>query len=814
MKSKEAIRRLLKKKILILDGAMGTELQKRGMPGGVCPELWCLENPDIIVDIHKAYGQAGADIVYSGTFGANRYKLAQYGSADQVLEINRELARLARRAVGQKILVAGDISSTGHFVEPFGDLPFEEAVAAFSEQIRGLAEGGVDLFVIETMMDIQEARAALLAVKETYPAFTIVTLTYENGGRTLNGTDPISALITLQSLGADAVGCNCSTGPEAMLAFIEAMKPYATVPLAAKPNAGLPRLEGEETFFDMDAATFAAHGPAFAAAGVNLLGGCCGTTPDHIRFLAETLRNAPPRPPVRTALSAVSSARNYRLLERNKPLVVVGERLNPTGKKALQQELLAGRMSLVRQMTREQEQQQADLLDVNVGVPGIDEEKAIRDVLALLATATELPLVIDSAKVETIETALRLYPGRALINSISGEKEKCERLLPLAARYGAMFILLPLADGEVPETADRRIAIVREVYGKARRFGFSKEDIVVDGLVMTAATNAQAPAETLKTISWVANRFQAGTILGISNVSFGLPERNWLNASFLAMAQLSGLTMAIANPSMEELMAIKRAADVLTAKDAQATAYIAHFAGRAGNQGLAATPAKTVSAPQNPEEKLRAAVLEGNREDIADLVEKALTAGQEPRKIVDDLLIPAIVQVGELFDRKIYFLPQLIASAETMKKALAVLEPRLQSEGIPEKAKGTIVMATVQGDIHDIGKNIVVLMLKNHGYEVLDLGKDVPTETILEIIRTKSPDVVGLSALMTTTMVSMKTAIEEARKEGLACPFLIGGAVVTRSYADAIGASYARDGVEAVRVVEQLLKNSKQKNLS
>lgn len=813
MKSKEAIRRLLKKKILILDGATGTELQKQGMPGGVCPELWCLEHPDVLADIHKAYRQAGADVVYTGTFGANRYKLAQYGSAQQVREINRELARLARRAVGPGILVAGNISSTGHFVEPFGDLPFEEASAVFSEQIRGLAEGGVDLFVIETMMDIQEARAALLAVKETCPAFTMVTLTYENGGRTLNGTDPVSALITLQSLGADAIGCNCSTGPEAMLAFIEAMKPYATVPLAAKPNAGLPRLEGECTFFDMDAAAFAAHGPAFAAAGVNLLGGCCGTTPDHIRALADKLRDIPPRPPVRSSIGAVSSARSFRLLERNKPLIVVGERLNPTGKKALQQELLAGRMSLVRQMMREQEQQKADLLDVNVGVPNIDEEKTIREVISLLATATELPLVIDTSKVETMEAALRLYPGRALINSISGEREKCEKLLPLAAHYGAMFILLPLADGEVPETAGRRIAIVRDVYTKARRFGFTKEDIVIDGLVMTAATNSQAPAETLKTITWCANRFQARTILGISNVSFGLPERKWLNASFLAMAQLSGLTMAIANPSMEELMAVKRAADVLTGKDAQAAAYIAYFAGTAeGKVPTTESPTTQKAIPLSPEEKIRAAVLEGNREDITDLVEQALTAGRAAQSIVDDLLIPEIVRVGELFDRKIYFLPQLIASAETMKTALAVLEPRLQTEGGPARSKGTVVMATVKGDIHDIGKNIVVLMLKNHGFRIVDLGKDVPAETIIDAIRKESPDVVGLSALMTTTMVAMKTTIEQARNEGLSCPFMIGGAVVTRSYAETIGAAYARDGVEAVRVVEKLVGNAKKLN--
>jgi 5-methyltetrahydrofolate--homocysteine methyltransferase len=587
------------------------------------------------------------------------------------------------------------------------------------------------------------------------------------------------------------------------------MKPHATVPLAAKAQTrDCPGLEGEETFFDTWTPKHFAprRAPAFAARRGQPSGGCCG---NNSRSYPTPGRNAPGRgaasPTVRTALSAVSSARSYRLLTRNEPLVIVGERLNPTGKKALQQELLAGKMSLVRQMTREQEQQKADLLDVNVGVPGLDEVKTIREVISLLATATELPLVIDSSKVETIETALRLYPGRALINSISGEKKKCERLLPLAARYGAMFILLPLADGEVPETADRRIAIVREVYGKARRLGFTKEDIVVDGLVMTAATNANAPAETLKTIAWCTDRFQAKTILGISNVSFGLPERKWLNAAFLAMAQLSGLTMAIANPSMEELMALKRAADVLTARDAQASTYIAHFAGTAEGKKPAGTSAMQPPAPAGPEEKVRAAVLEGNRDDIGDLVEGALSAGFEARSIVDDLLIPSIVQVGELFDRKIYFLPQLIASADTMKKALSILEPRLRSSGVPEKDKGTVVMATVQGDIHDIGKNILVLMLKNHGFRVLDLGKDVPAETILETIRTENPDVVGLSALMTTTMVSMKTTIEQARSADLTCPFLIGGAVVTRSYADSIGAAYARDGVEAVRVVEQLI---------
>ena len=803
MNPKRKIISLLKKRVLILDGATGTELQKRGMPAGACPEVWCLENPGAIQDIHAAYQKAGSDIIYTCTFGANRLKLSQYGF-ENAGEINKQLALLARRAVGNKALIAGDISATGHFVEPFGDLLFEEAVEIFKEQARGLLEGGVDLFVIETMMDIQEARAALIAVKEITDHFTMVTMTYETNGYTLSGTDPVTALITLQSLGADAVGCNCSTGPDAMVNFITAMKPYATVPLVAKPNAGMPRLEGKKTVFDMGPEDFASFCALFAASGVNLIGGCCGTTPEHIGALKKAACNAPVISPVRKSVSAVSSARGCTIFDHGSPLVIIGERINPTGKKALQQELLDGKLNIVRQMAREQEKQGADLLDVNVGVHGIDEIDTIKKVIHLLSASTGLPLVIDSPNSETIKTALRIYPGRALINSISGEKEKMKELLPVAAKYGAMFILLPITDGEIPETAERRKAVIQGVFRAARDFGFSKDDIVVDGLVMTVASNPQAVKEALKTVAWCTDSFMCRTILGLSNVSFGMPERKWMNIAFLAMAQASGLTMAIANPAERELMNIKMAGNVFMQKDRNASSYIQHFSEQ---------PALDKTAPpeekSSPTQKVSEAIMEGNRDGIINLVESAIISGMNPSNLVQDVMIPAIIRVGELFDQRKYFLPQLIASAEAMKAALGHLEPRLQHDKKTKVGKGVIILATVKGDIHDIGKNIIALMLKNHGHRIIDLGKDVPSKAIIEAIGRIQPDVVGLSALMTTTMLNMKEVVDLARSEGYSCPFVVGGAVVTKSYASSIGAAYAKDGVEAVRVIGQVIKSKK-----
>ena len=790
---------LLNKRPLILDGATGTELQKRGMPPGVCPELWCIENPGVIAGVHGDYARAGCDAVYTCTFGANRLKLGQYGGHD-TRSVNRSLALVARECVKGKALVLGDIGPTGHFIRPFGELDFEEAVSVFTEQVRGLLEGGVDGFVIETMMDIQEARAALIAVKETCELFTMVTMTFERDGRTLNGTDPLTALVTLQALGADAVGCNCSTGPDDMARFIGAMRPYAKVPLIAKPNAGLPRSSGGLTVYDMDAAEFARRAGALVGAGAGILGGCCGTTPGHLAALRKAVSRKKPPAPLRTSLAALSSARKSLVFEPGRPLAIIGEGINPTGKKALQEELREGKTALIRQMARDQEAGGADLLDVNVGVPGIDQEQTMHDVVLTLAAATELPLVIDSAKPEPIERALRVYPGRALINSISGETEKLKKLLPVAAKYGAMFILLPLTDRGIPETAEKRADVVRAVEREARRHGFTREDFLVDGIVMTAASNPNAPRETLRTIRWATETLGARTVVGLSNVSFGLPERKWINASFLAMASASGLTAAIANPAGEELMFVKKAADILGGRDRDAAGWIALCAKSAGTAKRA--PAEVLP----PEQRLREAILEGNREAVGGLIAEALKARIDPAALAQEFMIPAIVEVGERFGRKEYFLPQLIASGETMKIGMEALEPLLKAASKEAAGRGTILVATVKGDIHDIGKNIVALMFRNYGYRVVDLGKDVASERIVREIEKHKPDAVGLSALMTTTMTRMKEVIELARKQGERCPFLVGGAVVTQAYADSIGAEYARDGVEAVRVIERLIR--------
>ncbi|HPK53289.1 MAG TPA: homocysteine S-methyltransferase family protein [Smithellaceae bacterium] len=799
MSKSAAIQGLWKRRIVILDGATGTELQKRGLPAGICPELWCLENPGIIKDVHDSYRQAQAQIIYSCTFGANRFKLSQYGAEKNTYQINRELVRLARQAVGNKVLVAGDIGPTGLFIEPFGALAFEEAVTAYKEQVRGLIDGGCDLIVIETMIDIQETRAALLAVKETENIFTIASVTYEKDGHTLNGTDPVSALITLQSMGADAVGCNCSTGPEKMLEFIDLMKPYAKVPLIAKPNAGVPRLENGKTVFEMDARSFGLWGAKLATAGANMIGGCCGTTPQHIRELAGALAGSRPVLPVRKSLGALTSSRSYLLFEGENPLYIAGERINPTGKKALQQELLEGKTAIIRQMALEQEKQGADLLDVNVGQPGIDEAATIKAAIGVLTAATKLPLVVDSAKIEAIEAALRIYPGRMLINSISGEKEKMARLLPLAAKYGAMFILLPLTEGEIPHTSEKRRIVIDNIYREARKLGFTKDDFLVDCLVMAVASDPYAARETLRTLRWCTEKFRSRTIFGLSNVSFGMPGRPWLNAAFLAMAQLSGLTVAIANPASTEFVNIKKAGDVLTAKEKGALKFIEHFSEKQNIEQAAARGGELSS-----QEKLASAILEGDRESIVPLIEALLAKGVAASVIVDEVMIPAIIRVGNLYEKKIYFLPQLMAAAEAMKKALHHLEPYLQKAAAGNKGK--ILIATVKGDIHDIGKNIVALLMRNYGYAVIDLGKDVPTGEIIAAVKRENPDVIGLSALMTTTMVNMKDVIDTAKAQGIKASFILGGAVVTESYARSLGAAFAKDGVDAVRVVEELIK--------
>ncbi|MGI6712420.1 MAG: homocysteine S-methyltransferase family protein [Bacillota bacterium] len=801
--NKIQFKEILLNKVVILDGATGTELQKRGMPVGVCPEQWVLENPDVIKDIQKAYEDAGSDIVYTCTFGANRIKLAEFGLENRTVEINRRLAQLSREAVSPKCYVAGDLSSTGRFIKPLGDMPFEECVHIYKEQVQGLLEGGVDLFVIETMMDIQEARAALLAVKESCNLPVCVSMSFDEGKRTLTGTDPVTALITLQSLGADVVGCNCSTGPAQMVETISLMKPYAKVPLMAKPNAGLPKLVNGNTVFDMGAEEFGLYSKSLVEAGVNMLGGCCGTSPEYIEKLHKDCLDLKPAVVECKPYSGVTSSRKTVLFGFSTPVAVVGERINPTGKKKLQAELKEGLNHEIRRFALEQVEKGACILDVNVGMPGIDEKETMINTVSLLDGICDAPLCLDSSSPEVLEAALRIYPGRALINSISQEKAKLEKLLPVAAKYGAMFILLPLSDEGVPEKAVQRQDIVKNVFSQAVAYGYQKSDIVVDGLVMTVSSNQEAALETLKLIDWCKREFGCATIVGLSNVSFGLPERGWINAAFLAMAVGKGLDMAIANPSSDLMMSVKMASDVLTMKDVGSRNYISYF-NKTDNQ----LPGETHqnSGEKNVGERIYDAVLKGDNQGIPALIEKAVNEKTDPQEIVNKFLIPAINQVGKFFDEKKYFLPQLIQSAETMKAGFDYIKPLLKRNADNgDKENVIIVLATVKGDIHDIGKNIVGLMLGNYGFQVHDLGKDVSAQKIVAEANRLNAQIIGLSALMTTTMVEMRKVIKLAREEGLSCKFMIGGAVVDEVYAKEIGADgYAKDAYEAVKLARRL----------
>lgn len=798
--TKKEFKKLFHNKLIILDGGMGTLLQKLGLPSGVCPEEWAIQNTELLIKTQSQYREAGSHILYTFTFGANPIKLKEYGLSDQTFEINRLLALAARKAAGDDVWVAGDISSCGSLLWPFGEIEFEEAVESFKTQVKGLLAGGVDLFVIETMLDIQEARAALLAVKELCDLPVMVTMTYE-GERTLMGSDPVSALVTLQSLGADAVGCNCSSGPAEMVSLIAQMKPYARVPLIAKPNAGKPRLEKGKTLFDMDAETFASYTTALVEAGVNGLGGCCGTTPAYIEKVAAVARDLKPVKVERKPYSLACSNRQTAAIHPSLPFTIIGERLNPTGKKALKEALLKGDMETVAELAREQVEAGAVLLDINAGVPGINEKETLVAMVNAVCNAVPAPILLDSSNAEALEAALRIYPGRAVINSISGETEKLEKLLPLAQKYGAMFVLLPVDDHGVPETAEERIAIIKKVYDRAKKLGFNKEDILVDGVVMTVASNAHGAKEALKVVAWCSGKFRANTTLGLSNVSFGLPGREAVNSAFVAMAMAKGLSTAILNPNNEQMVQTVRASDALMARDLNAVNYTSLYAGQKSGS---AQPQKEKAVSKT----LYEAILSGSRESAGELARLGLLSGRTAKELIDQELIPAIQKVGDFYEKKQYFLPQLIRGAEAMEKAMEVLTPELVRDSGDQPHQGTVVIATVKGDVHDIGKNIVAMLLKNYGFKVIDLGKDVDADSIIHAAKTNNADIIALSALMTTTMSQMPLVMDRMREAGLDIPMMVGGAVLDKKYAESFGAHFSNDAYGAVKLAKSLM-NSK-----
>ena len=799
--TREEFRKRVADRPFLLDGATGTELVKRGMPGGVCPEAWVLEHPEAIAAVHQAYHDAGSDLIYIPSFGGNRAKLADYGLADRCREINRRLAEITvpRR---RDTVMFGDIAPTGKFVEPFGDLAFDDAVAIYREQAEALLAGGAAGFAIETMLDIQETRAALLGVREAAPdAPVLVTLTFDESGRTLTGCDPVAALVTMQSLGADAFGCNCSTGPEQMIELIRAMKPYADIPLVAKPNAGMPKLRDGKTVFDLGPEDFGRLTAAMVTeAGASIVGGCCGTTPDHIAALREALKDVPAPEVGAVKRGVVSSPRKYRRLAPTEPFAIIGERINPTGKKKFQAALKAGDWAPALAFAEDQTALGAALLDVNCGMAGIDEAATLRTLVAEISKQCDTPLSIDTTHPDAAAAALRLYPGRALFNSISAERNRLEKVLPLAAKYGAMLILLPLTDEGIPATLEGRIRALDTITAEAAKYGIRPEDCAVDALVMTVSADQAAAARTLQLIDYTVHTLKMNAVCGLSNVSFGLPRRELVNAAFLGMALGRGLNMAIANPSAPMIADLTRSADILSGRDDKMRNYLATYGGTE-----AAPAAAKASEPKSPADQVRHAILKGDDAGIGRIVQMALDAGLPAQKLVDDVLIPAITEVGDRFDRKEYFLPQLVQSADAMRRAMETLLPHLQNNAEQEGTKPGIVIATVKGDIHDIGKNIVALMLQNYGFKVFDLGKDVPGETILDAAAEHGVKVVGLSALMTTTMTEMGKVIALAKKRGMdGLEFIVGGAVLSDDYAKKIGAFYAKDALETVKIAKKL----------
>lgn len=836
--TKQQFKEFLRDRYVLLDGATGSNLIKKGMPSGVCPEQWILEHPQILTELQRSYVEAGTNILYAPTFTTNRIKLAEYGLEQRQEEMIRGLVALSRQAAGRGEaeawesdlpLVAGDLTMTGQQLKPMGPLDLESLITVYKEQIRLMEQAGADLLVVETMMSLGEARAALIAAREVTELPVMVTMTFEADGRTLFGTDAETAAIVLESLGADAIGVNCSTGPAGMRGIVEAMARVSSLPLIAKPNAGLPGVDGQgHMVYDMDCDAFVKEMEELVAAGATVLGGCCGTDPSYIAGLKRLVQGRKPgaragRP---DGVRYLTSERQTLAFGLKDPFMVVGERINPTGKKKLQEQLREGCMDMVLQFAQEQEACGASVLDVNMGMSGIDEKAMMLRVLEEVQAVTSLPLSLDSSHVEVLEAALRHYPGRALVNSVSYETEKFEKLLPIVQKYGAMFILLPLSDQGLPENLEEKKEIIDRIVDRALDLGMRREDIVVDGLVTTIGANPRAGVETLETIRYCKSQGLA-TVCGLSNISFGMPARPYVNTAFLTMAIYEGLTMAIANPSQEMLMCCAMATDLLNAKEGADLRYIQYAAElQPGTKGPApsggsASARTAVKAPEEEKqnasgggenaafaahlEKITDAVLKGNRNGIAAMTARALEDGADPAGLLNEGLLPAINRVGDFFEQKKYFLPQLIASAEAMKNAIQVLEPHLLREQ-DGQSMPVVVIATVEGDIHDIGKNLVALMLKNHGFRVVDLGKDVPKEEIIRAAREHHADLIALSALMTTTMQRMREVVDFARQEGITAKIMIGGAVTTQEYAVEIHADgYSKDAAEAVKLARRLL---------
>ncbi len=777
---------LVRRSIVLLDGAMGTMCQQLGLPASKPPEWYSMSHPDVVKRIHSMYARAGARILTTNTLGGNPIRLSHWGADDRMEEINSTGVRLAREAAGTRRYVAGSVGATGKLVRPLGDLDFEEAYGSFAQQIRILHKAGVNLLLIETMSDLQEARAAVLAAQAICQLPVLVTFTFEPYEHTMSGDSPEAIAVVMEALGVEGVGVNCVDDMDLVISVVRRMASVTHLPLLVQPNAGRPRLVGETTTFEATPDELASRMGELIDAGAGLIGGCCGTTPDHIRALRKKIAGKPPGRRTRSRVTRLAS--RSRVIEVAHHPCVIGELINPSGRKELREDLKHFQVSVAKKLALMQTQAGADILDVNVSVPGVEEPETMTRVVEALSSSVPTPLAIDSANPEALEAGLRGLPGKALLNSTTAEAKRLQILLPIARKYGAVVAGLTMDEDGIPERAAGCLAIAGRIVKSATEYGIEKENIVIDPLVLTAGAKPERVEETLHAVTSIRRRLKIPVMLGVSNVSHGLPDRSSINAAFLSMAVRAGADLVIVNPL-----------DLRVSESLRAAAFLVR---RPRPDELPAE--KLVEIPHSPDEQLRVAILAGDK-NLCRSAALTLLESQRPRKIIDRLILPTLELIGEQYGRREIYLPQLLLASEAAKAAIEPIRQKMKKEERHVEHKGRLLFATVRGDLHDIGKNIVIAVLENYGYEVIDLGRDVSNERIIECATQEKVDVICLSSLMTTTMEEMRRLTQELSRRGLDFKVLVGGAVVTDDYAESIGASYARDAQEALKKVERMV---------
>ena len=794
----------LKNHIVYLDGGIGTLLQAGGLKPGEYPERWNLSHHDVIIDIHKAYFDAGSNIVCTNTFGANCLKFAD-DELEQIIKAAVANAKKAREQSVQKgeKFIALDIGPSGKLLKPLGDLDFEDAVNVFSKTVKFGVKYGVDLIIIETMNDSYETKAALLAAKENSNLPVIVSNAYGEDGKLMTGAAPAAMVAMLEGMGADAIGANCSLGPRQLRGVAEELLQKASVPVILKPNAGLPKSINGKTVFDVTVDEFSDEVAALVKKGVRVVGGCCGTTPEYIASLYSKTSELAPVPIADKKITVVSSYTHA--IEFGESPILIGERINPTGKKRFKQALLENDIDYILSEGVNQQEKGVHILDVNVGLPDIDEVQMLKNTVCELQAIIDLPLQIDTSNIAAMEEALRRYNGKAMINSVNGKRESMEAIFPLVKKYGGLVVALTLDENGIPDTAQGRVKIAENILKVANKYGIDKKDIIFDTLAMTISADNQAAVATLSSLKTIKNELGCHTSLGVSNISFGLPNRDAVNGTFFALALQNGLSAAIMNPYSVDMMKTYYAYRALKGLDENCAEYIG-----SAESFVVTVTSVAAAAPKTTEEyssELQHAVIKGFKDKAGELT-KNLLSSVDPLEIVNNEIIPALNIVGDGFEKKTVYLPQLLMSAEAAKSAFEVIKTFMSGKENNE-SKGIIVIATVHGDIHDIGKNIVKLLLENYGFDVVDLGKDVLPQKIVETVVELHAPLAGLSALMTTTVPAMEETIKLLRENAPWCKIVVGGAVLTKEYADKIGADkYAKDAMEGVRYAEMIVKES------